>query len=78
EHLTTDQKVTGLSPVGVTEEGESKRLSFLHLGRLSHVWQLFLCPAAGGFQGEIGSLFKPMFKPKIGYEHYPHNRSVHL
>ncbi|WP_337757272.1 hypothetical protein, partial [Alistipes sp.] len=32
EHLTTDQKVTGLSPVGVTEEGESKRLSFLRLG----------------------------------------------
>ena len=45
--MPTDQKVTGLSPVGVTKEREFKRLSFLCL-RLPSAIAAFLVGSANG------------------------------
>lgn len=65
--MPTDQKVTGLSPVGVTGERESKRLSFLHLGRARR--RRNGNPSRGGQDSHSGKgRSKKTEKPKTGKE----------
>ena len=63
--MPTDQKVTGLSPVGVTGERESKRLSFLHLGSARR--RRNGNPSRGGQDSHSGKgRSKKTEKPKTG------------
>ena len=65
--MPTDQKVTGLSPVGVTGERESKRLSFLHLGSARR--RRNGNPSRGGQDSHSGKgRSKKTEKPKTGKE----------
>ena len=66
--MTTDQKVTGLSSVGVTRKESLFRLSFLHLGggrdgEGTSELPLFHNFASVRMHGESVNMFKPMLKP---------------
>ena len=66
--MPTDQKVTGLSPVGVTRR-ERQMLFPLLFTAACNLQAVFSHLVFCGFHGEIGDLFKPMRKPKNPDEH---------
>ena len=66
--MPTDQKVTGLSPVGVTKR-ERQMLFPLLFTAACNLQAVFSHLVFCGFHGEIGNLFKPMRKPKNPDEH---------